>query len=451
LATHSLSTHRRFVGLLLVCLLLVGVAANPAPTTVRPAQAATQLDIDAAVQAAVERMALDQLYNGAWGPLTQQLATTCTVLILLGEAAHDAGYSSAFDPLFPQAASVAAGWNFVFSVSPSRQVYTQTIEVQNHTTSATGTLDDPDTNGNGYGVYFDTGYQVYTSGLCLAALAVSRAPDRPNDAGLDLDGDGVAETMGQIAQDTVDWLAFAQTDVGVAQGAWYYNERNNQEDQPYHGDNSNAGFAVLGLVHADAAGYTVPNWVKVMLDAWIDQIQDPVDGDADDGGSWYTVTLAWVNLYKTGHLLMQLRWVGERPGDVRMDAALGYIERHWRDPVANINDPGWGYDQSVASYLTTYALMRGLEYVGVKRIDVDGDGLADDWYNQEPPADPPLDLASALVDQQMDHGAWPGCLWAESNSTMCTAWAALTLQRAAPTPPGPALEPCIYLPLVQRS
>jgi hypothetical protein len=134
---------------------------------------------------------------------------------------------------------------------------------------------DPDGNGNGLGVYFtDCGYhEIYNTGIAMMALASS--------------GDPV--TYGGLLQDAVDFMSWAQADpdCGVHRGGWRYGY------DYCDSDNSNSGYATLGLGYAQAPppfgfGLTVPQWVKDEHNLWIDVMQDDVNGDADDGGSWYS-------------------------------------------------------------------------------------------------------------------------------------------------------------------
>jgi hypothetical protein len=107
--------------------------------------------------------------------------------------------------------NVIAGWQYLLtaSVVPG-QVGAYAMKV---------TITDPQPNGgnadgnlNGYGISFQN--SGYHTGICLMALAASGAPNRANDGGLDYDGDGDADTYGEIAQEVVDYLAVHQTDSG---------------------------------------------------------------------------------------------------------------------------------------------------------------------------------------------------------------------------------------------
>lgn len=390
-----------------------------------PVNAATEEEIEQSIIDGLAWLAEDQDdVDGSWGA-SDKTAQTCFALIKLQDRAYELEYESPFDPEYDYSDNVIAGWEYVFN----NGIYKQTpLAIQVHGVNN----DDPDTNGNGYGVYFASfgGHPTYTTGICLMALEASGTPGRLNDAGIDYDGDAVPDSFFDIAQDATDWLAFAQADGGSDEGGWDYNALDNQATNGW-ADNSNSGYAVLGLAAAEGFGCTVPAWVRTELNFWINTIQDPVDGDADDGGSWYESGWSWVNQLKTGNLIFQMTFYGDGPGDTRFDDAIDYIERHWQDMT---NDPGWGYTLDPADYQAMYCLMKGLEYSGVDLIDTDGDTVSDnDWFNQEPTAVPSEDFASVLVAQQNPDGSWPTCNW--GNPTLCTIWALLTLEKVTPPPP----------------
>jgi len=212
----------------------------------------------------------------------------------------------------------------------------------------------------------------------------------------------------------VDFFVFTQN----PDGAWRYIAGQQPSDQ------SNSGYAALGLGYAKDAGIDT-SAVNAGLISWINAIQNMNPLHPYYGGSCYTVNGGWENQLKTGNLIFQMTFVGIGPGDPRFDAAIAFIESYWQSPSQN---PGWGYNIYPAGYQAMYCLMKGLEYSGIDLLDTDGDSVRDnDWYNQEPPAAPPEDFASVIVAQQNPDGSWPATDWGDT--TLCTAWALLTLQK----------------------
>lgn len=417
--------------------------------------AATEADIEDAIADGVAFLAGKQQGDGSWGPWIGHgdcSAYTGLVLLKLQDHAYELGKDPfETDPGEPDyyeyATNVTDGWEYLFTpaVGATDGVYAkkQAIGLQDHTGGASGTVDDPDTRINDYGIYFGPGHITYSTGICLMALVASGTPGRANDGGIDYDGDAAVDTFGEIAQDVVDWLAFAQGDLGNDEGGYDYGALNNAGGWT---DNSNSGYAYLGLAAAEATtakpgatpfACTVPGWVKTELNAWITTIQD-TSGGPNDGGSYYNPDwlpgTPWCNELKTGNLIFQMTFYGDSPANARFDRALNYTERHWQD---NNVDPGWGYNKNPAEYQAMFCLMKGLQYSGIDMIDTDGDGFRDDyWFNQEPPAVPAEDFASVLVAQQIAaDGSWPACLHSDAGRILSTAWALLTLEKIAPPLP----------------
>ncbi len=385
--------------------------------------AATEAEIEQAIEDGLAWLAGQQNDDGSWGPFSNKAAYTGFVLIKLQDRAYELGFESPFDEGYEYSDNITAGWNYIFNATIP-ETFSQVIGLQNHTGGATGTYDDPDTNGNGIGVFFGINYQVYTSGICLMALEASGTPLRTT--GIDFDSDGSNDTFKEVAQDAVDWLAFAQGDSGDDEGGWYYLALNNQTLDT-GADNSNSGYALLGLAAGEGFGCTVPPWVRTELNVWIGTIQDPVDGDVDDGGSWYRSDWSWVNLLKTGNLIFEMTFYGDDSSVGRFQDALDYIERHWNDTGSGTGSTGWGYNTYPAGYQAMFCLMKGFEYSGIDLLDFDSDTVPEhDWYQE---------FAEVIVNQQNSDGSWPASAWGDPGNLSDTCWALLTLEKVSPPPP----------------
>ena len=341
-------------------------------------------DIEASIVAGLDWLATQQLADGSWSSGCDSTAATALVLLKFEDRALDLGYDP-LDPAYAYAPVVAAALDYVGLQATSVL------------------LGDPDGNGNGLAVYFGgcSGHEVYTTGIVMMALSASQHP----------------EIYGDMVQDTVDWMSWAQADdsCGWARGGWRYWPNTCQSD------NSISGYATLGLGFARAAapygfGVSAPQWVDDELDYWIDYIQNDVDGDLNDGGSGYADPTSWVNILKTGNLIYEMGLVGDDAATQRVVDAVDYLERHWYDP--GVCGTGW-MDHRQAMF----TMMKGLEALGIDYLDLDGSGVADDeWF--------PL-VAQHLVDTQQLSGAWPYDCW--GNEVLSTAWALLTLEKAVPT------------------
>lgn len=371
-----------------------------------------------AIMNGTEYLSTHQNGDGSWGSYYYP-AHTGLVLIKLQDFAYEQGYSP-FDQSYMYYNNVINGWNYLFN-----NAKTQALSLQDHTSGASGTNDDPDTNGNGIGIYFGLGgnHETYETGISLMALVSSGTPNsvisssNPVVNGL---------TFKQVAQDAADWLAFGQTDSGYGEGGWDYNEHNNQGPQS---DNSISGYAVLGLTAAKSPVAlpgatpfmcTVPQWVKTELNVWIDYIQNDVNGEQMDGGSGYRVDNSWVNELKTGNLLSEMMLYGDNVNTPRFKDAIDYIERHWQDQN---RDPGWGYNLGNADYQAMFTLMKGFVTSGTDTIDLSGLGGSSthDWFSE---------FVAVLLTQQNNDGSWSGSPW--GNSILDTAWSLFILEKIAP-------------------
>ncbi len=146
------------------------------------------------------------------------------------------------------------------------------------------------------------------------------------------------DTPGVLVQDLTDWLVNAQCTDNTAQqyGVWSY------DGFSCWGDNSNTGYATLGLGYALNASATIPastNNTKTNLSSYVNYIQNkpgPADNgteDDPDGGSGYYIPSYWVNSLKTGNLIFEAVLSGDAKDSARILNATDYIIRHWNDTV----------------------------------------------------------------------------------------------------------------------
>ncbi|MCE7733432.1 MAG: hypothetical protein GPJ54_01050 [Candidatus Heimdallarchaeota archaeon] len=406
--------HHKFITGIIMFSLIIGFSSY------QFLHAAEDDDIELAITNGISYLVSQQHIDGGWylNP-NDAAAYTGFVLTKLQDRAYELGISP-FDEEYEYFQNVIDGWEFLFY-----QARTRTIRLQDHRSSASGTIDDPDTNGNGIGIAFGSpivsSHWVYTVGVTLMALEASGVPDRVNEIGADFDSDGTADTYFEITQDASDWLIFAQGDLGVHAGGWRYYI---QDNIGYYSDNSVTGYAVLGLAAAEGFGCTVPQWVKTMLEAWIGVIQYPVTGSAYDGGSRYVpYSSSYINELKTGNLIFEMTFVGIAPTDQMFQDAMDFIVRHWNDTNTS---PGWGHDTSRPDWQAMFCLMKGFEYSQIDLLDFDDDGIGEfDWFEE---------FADVIIDGQHADGYWIGSRWA-NNPILDTVWALLTIEKIFPNLP----------------
>ncbi|MFC1919808.1 hypothetical protein ACFLWX_03360 [Chloroflexota bacterium] len=362
----------------LLCLLTAVVLL--AGLMVLPAQAATEDEIEESVTKGVAWLVGQQdLGDGSWGDW-DEVAHTGFAVVKLEDRARELGLDP-FGEEYEYSENVIAGLNFIFL------------------------------NANETECGWQFGWGTYETGIAMMAIAAGGDMDRVVGV-----GPHTGSTYGAVLEANVAYLANTQVDVGgTSDGGWSYACN---EDWP---DNSNSGYAVLGLRYAEAAGIGIPGIVKERLNNWIDYIQNDVDGDLDDGGSGYSHPEdGWVNLLKTGNLLSQMEFVGDTVATGRVTDAIDYIERHWND--ANL-DPGWKGSGGPPPYphlQAAYCLMKGLEAFNIQELDVGG---LMDWFDE---------MSSAIIAVQEDDGYWPTDVWAWDDPILATEWALLTLERVIP-------------------
>ncbi len=370
--------RRKTISIVLAAALLLTMGL----ATSLPVGAATEADIQAAIDKGIEYLVAQQdLGTGQFVGEYGELAETSFAVFKLLDRAYETGKDPFQDDTgapdyYMYHDNVVAGLDYIFLQAG--------------------------TYGLGTGITFQMwGHETYNTGVAMMAIAASQTPDR-----VVVSANPVVNnlTYQQVVQGCVDYFVFAQNPDG-AWRYWYTNEPS---------DNSNTGYATLGLRTAEEFGCTVPQAVKDNLSPWLDLIQDDVDGDADDGGSWYEAGWAWVNLLKTGNLLFEFAYVGDTVGVGRVDDAVDYIERHWNDPNG---DPGWQNN-----YQAMYCLMKGFVAQGIEEIEVAGSPV--DWFDE---------IADQILATQNPDGSWPWDNW--GGPMLATEWALLTLEKVAPPPP----------------
>lgn len=253
------------------------------------------------------------------------------------------------------------------------------------------------------GIYLSTnsGHSVYNTGIAMMAIAAARCP------ACVVEGPGLlsGKTFEEVLQVTVDFFTNSQN----PDGGWRY------WDDLQPSDNSNTGFAVLGLLAAEGAGIPIDQSLKDNLSVYIDYIQYDANG-----GSGYVVPNSWVNILKTGNLLFEMAFVGDTPESARANLALEYIGNTWNAPSGTgTTTPGWKPD----NYLAMYCLMKGFVTMDIETIIVGSTEV--DWYNE---------FVVAILGDPANTNPWPlpGSPWLDPY--LSTVFSLLTLEKITPIP-----------------
>lgn len=369
--------------------------------------AATQTQINDAIAAGLAWLAPQQGGAGNIGTYYPVASTGLAVL-----AFENNGHLPSGDPIAdPYVAFVELGLDYIFS-----QAHAIPIGVQ--------PAGDPDTNANGFGVYFGSN-PLYETGIVMMTIVASQAPDRVAATG---PANVIGRTYYDILVDVVDYVAWAQADVLPWRGGWRY--------VPNDGaDNSVTQWPAIGLHAAELWGINAPEWVKWELLIWLTYTQNLIGNPStnpDYGGfcygGGYAVPTWWVNVAKTGAGIASLDYVGESitdaiqgPGSFsdKVWAAKSYLDRHWTSPTYDSR----GYVMHFGSppspwpnLYAMYAVMKGCR-LAIPPITHIG---THEWYNGVG------EYADSLVANQQPDGRWHGSNWGDD--VYNTAWAILILE-----------------------
>ena len=366
-----------FVAILTIALCLAG-----------PANASSEAEKQAAIASGLAWLASTQQADGRWsydGSYGDTAATASALLAFQEQQTKPGGW-------FGQdyTAIVNKGYEYLFS-----QGQIVNIGVQ--------TYGNPDTNGNGIGIKFVPGGPInrdtYVTGLVLPAIAKLPA------AGVVASGPLAGRTYGSVVQDVVDYFAWGQNESGTARGAWRYWANSGDSD------NSTVQWPAIGMLYAQAAGATVPQFVRDEMRGWIDYIQNA------NGGSGYDSPGNVVNVAKTGGLLVEMVFAGYDGGAVPNEAtALSYLNATWLQNANSTWDGNFGHPYAMwATYKGLQSTIGLGDTTTITNLhpnpgDLDP-GHTWNWWE---------DYCESLVNSQLGNGAWSGYeYW---TGALATAW-----------------------------
>jgi hypothetical protein len=273
-------------------------------------------------------------------------------------------------------------------------------------------IGNPDTNGNGKGLYWPgEGRPVYSTPMAMMAIIGSLTPDATATTGDATYVNG--RTYLNITRDVCDYLAWAQNEAGggVHRGGWRYAPSYSTSD------NSVSQWPTLGLLMAENRwGITAPVYdlVKDELERWVNYSQNSAGG-SDHGGFGYDSPTEWVNIAKTGAGLVMLSYIGADTTDPRVINATIYLNNTWD---VNNDDPGWRYKPyGSGSFYGMYGVYKGcLEVEPSPIVYLPLPDGTRDWY---------ADFVDYLLNTQTADGCWPASEWGDVN--LDTMWAILIL------------------------
>lgn len=372
--------------------------------------AASQASINTAITKGLAYLNSTQSQiDGSWGAGLYPVASTAMAVLAFENQGH---YS--WNTTDPYRTCVQNGLNYLFANGAN-------ITISNQTAG------NPDTNGNGIGVYWTSDGHVsstYETSMALMAIVGSNAPTNVTSAG----PLGV-RTYHDIAQDIVDYLAYGQNDLssGTYRGGWGYYENSGSSD------NSNTAWPVLGLMAAELWGINAPAFVASELNYWVLNCQDltgnsttnPPTTSGGYGSFGYSAPdyiLGGVVEAASG--IVQLTYLGAPTSNSSIIAAEGYINALW-----NVNDGSFSFNVNIGNLYAMYAVMKACRDATPTPIQyiANYDGTPGvEWYNGTG------EYADALVGNQSADGSWINWMpWEESDGyslALSTALGVLILE-----------------------
>lgn len=380
--------------------------------------AATEQAKQQAIDDGLAWLASQQQGAGNWdygGGRNDVAATASAAMAFVGE-----GYLPGDGSIYDTKVTNAVTWLFdqakILSPIPVETAgYWHHAEDYNNS----GTIDAGDVGANDQALYFAT-TDIYSNGI-TAPLVFELGRKLGPDTVVGL-GNANIQTMTyrEAMQDVVDWFSWAQVepDRGNHRGGWRYTPNYDTSD------NSTAQWGALPILYADAWGLGVPQQVRDELEQWCNYIQNA------NGGSGYDHPGTYVNVSKTGGLILELLAAGAGAGDPRIQDAIAFINSHWMDGPS-----GTWYGNLEHPY-AMWAVYKAFERAGVTTMSNAPGGftIGQEWDPEtSDPGDWFAHYCDYLVNIQETDGSWDG--YSYWWGPLATGWYINILNAAGAPPP----------------
>ena len=255
---------------------------------------------------------------------------------------------------------------------------------------------NPDSNGNGIGLYWNSDRSIYETGAVMDALVATGTPDATARTGNATYV--VGKSYKTLVQDMVDMYAWGQDDSlqygGSYGGAWQYSWNAGN-------DNSASQWAAIGMIAAERHfGCMVPQWVKDRNMTWLNYSYNSSERNfgytSPSANRWYT----------TGPCgMVQLSFDGRDVTDPKWVACQQRLADNWSSFVS------W-HD---ARYYSWYSFAKAMRVALPNPITSLPGGK--DWYGDNVDG-----LARLLVTSQQPGGSWQYDDWPYVGYQTATAW-----------------------------
>ena len=386
------------------------------------AAAATEEAKQQAIDDGLAWLAATQTISGAEGywsyPNDGTIAATASAALAFIEEGYLPGDTSMYDDVVTRAVT------YIFNSAAVDGRFGVELAVYERYAEDYSNDGPPYDEGNDEAIYFEPGAsnrRVYTTGLVAPVVyALGEALGQNTVIGV---GSAAinGKTYAQAMQDIVDWFSWGQVEPnrGNYRGGWRYDANYSESD------NSTAQWGALPLLYAQAWGLGVPQYVYNELELWVNYIQNA------NGGSGYDNPSSYVNVAKTGGLLLELAAIGAPAADTRVVKALDFIDSRWNNGPSgtwygNINHPYamWGVYKGlqITGLLTSYDCGPGNIVVGLGMPAAPGGfticfdsapstSAAGDWYSH---------YCDYIVGAQNANGSWNG--YSNWTGALCAGW-----------------------------
>ncbi len=312
----------------------------------------------------------------------------------------------------PYTETVSRGMKYLFTQLASTPVSMQT---QNGTGGVTF---NPDSNGNGLGIYLNQGNELYQSGMIIDAIVASGTPNALATTG---PANIINRSYKSIVQDMMDYHSYCQYDSDPG-GGWRYGCNN-------FPDNSVNQWAAIGLLAGERQfGIAVPPAVKNFNKIWVGNSQRA------DGAFGYTgPNPVWGPFATTPSGMVQLALDKIGRGDPMWDKAETFMRDNFGPPTSNAVSSPKNYFYGLFSFTKSMLLHdNGSGTLGLKDLRSQTPGILPikDWYAAEKSKGEPEDgVARTLVNAQAANGDWPGNDYSGDQIPFNVGWAVIMLNR----------------------
>ena len=321
-----------------------------------------------------------------------------------------AGHVETGDPANPYVETVQRAMRRVFQMLNAQPIGLQT--------NPRGTV-NPDTNGNGIGIYANDAYPGYQTGIFIDAIVASGTPAMVAPTG---PVNVVGRQYRDIVQDMADWYCWAQYDSSPG-GGWRYNFN----EFP---DNSAAQWGAIGLIAAQRNfGAVVPSIVKTWNRDWLSFSQLMSTG-------WFgytSVSHAWGPYGTTPSGMVQLAMDGVGRGDPLWDRAETFMRNNFGNccgATVSVKDYYYGLFALTKALLLHDSNNDGVSEPLADLRSATPGVLPIDWYAaQVTDGDPTDGVARTLINDQNAAGYWYGHNYDSRQYSFETAWAIMMLNR----------------------